>query len=250
MKFNFPKLNPPPLPKPEVNKLKKLAKSNINISFTKTNYYLNVPQYKISIPRDIDELILDIANGENDNLSLLEWIYCLHFKEEWNRKHPHNSKPTSEVIWKVAEYNDWLKQRLFWRLALYYSGDRDLLPLSLVKTFSIFTADNEIDSIRIEIVNSLRQNLPEEIARLSWEQVLTPQELLKSYQLPDRIPASSEALDYVVSEFSSSNSPNEQQIEWLFCCFQEMSDLQKQKNAKNIDCLEIRQKILDFLEKS
>ncbi|MBD0264223.1 MAG: hypothetical protein ICV78_16285, partial [Tolypothrix sp. Co-bin9] len=49
-----------------------------------------------------------------NQVSQLEWVYCIYAKAQWDRENPNRRDETSHVIWKVAINNSWLQDELLW----------------------------------------------------------------------------------------------------------------------------------------
>jgi hypothetical protein len=238
--MHFPILQLPPLPQFQPTKLSKLARSNGENIFPKPlELPFNISKDWITLPRNLDEIILDIENSQTDNVTLLEWVYCLSNKAQWDSENSDRRETTSNAIWKAAQQNLWLKHRLFWGLALYYSAnskiiqDRKILASSLAESLSVFVPHTHQDRQTLKIINILSQERSNyQVAKLSKEKLLTPRQLFKSCQLPQRITPVEEALEFIVQEFSEIHRHNKEQLEWLLCCLKEMSREQELKGVE------------------
>lgn len=199
---------------------------------------LNIPKTVATLPRPVDEIITDILNEQVDRITQLEWVYCLYTKNEWDRQHPDLSKQTSELIWQVATHNSWLKYRLFWRLALHYSNfnptseevrELSLIPSSLVETFPDFAIHvTGNDGLPVQLIRTLSQKeAAQNLAKISWQYLRTPQEILENANLPSSISQSTIALDYIAGIFAKNQLSNRQEVEWLLRCLQQMSSQQQ-----------------------
>ena len=118
MNFDFPKPSSSPASKFIPEQLVKLADQ--------------LPHKKIPLPT-VDKVIEDIRQNRVHEVTKLEWIYCIHAKEKWDEENFNFKRETSQLIWKVAINNEWLRHQLLWRLALYYDDRQDKLATSLAK---------------------------------------------------------------------------------------------------------------------
>ncbi|BAU63822.1 hypothetical protein STA3757_11910 [Stanieria sp. NIES-3757] len=236
MNFHFSQLTLPPLNQFRCEALIKLAGNNSENSFPQPLQIPScVPQSLITPPRKIDEIISDIQNSQIDRITLLEWVYCLYLKQKWDLQNPEQAENTSEAIWKVANHNAWLKHRLFWDLVIHYNQDNQTLASSLINSFSIFIAQTNSEKVSVQIINILSKPFPaSELAKLSWQNLLTPRQLLTNYQLPHKINAVKEAFDYVAIQFTKAKNLNSQQVKWLLNCLKQMS---REQELKTIDYL-------------
>jgi hypothetical protein len=236
MKFHFSQLNLPPLTQFRCRELIKLADSNGKNDFPQPLQIPTcVPQSLITPPRSIDEIISDIQHGQIDQITLLEWVYCLYLKHEWDLQNPDRKKSTSEAIWKAANHNAWLKHCLFWDLVIHYNGDNQTIASSLINSFSIFIPQTNSEKVSVQIINVLAKPVPaSELAKLSWQNLLTPCELLANYQLPQRIDAVKDAFDYVARQFTTAKNPNKKQVKWLLHCLEQMS---REQELQTVDYL-------------
>jgi EH_Signature domain len=240
MKFHFSSLHLPEIPQPQAKKLIKLAENNgKNSSLEPPKLPAGVPIKSTNYPRDINEIIFDLENGNTDKVTVLEWVYCLYAKEKWDSENSDRSEITSKAIWKAAQHNLWLKHRLFWGLALYCSANqrivhnREILASSLAESLSVFVPHTDKDRQTLKIINILKQERSNyQIAKLCREKLLTPRQLFNSCQLPERITPVEEALEFVVQEFSMTHRHNKEQLEWLLCCLKEMSREQELKEVE------------------
>ena len=139
MKINFRQLQLPGLIPARADQLKILS------GFYGQDQALNppkipdgVPHIPTTLPRNINEIINDIEHDNCQNISTLEWIYCLYKKSEWDQLNLQKSQITSQLIWKYAHNKDSLKQLLFWNLISSISNQKISanFPRSLVDTFS------------------------------------------------------------------------------------------------------------------
>ena len=117
----------------------------------------NLPDATISIP-SVDKVLEAIEQGKADQLSKLDWIYCIYAKAQWDQQNIDRSRKTSAAIWKVAIYNSWLQHQLLWRLALYY-GDwqEQVLAQSLAEYFDIFANYDLVSHLLpVQIIRAFR----------------------------------------------------------------------------------------------
>lgn len=236
MKGFYPSFNLPEVFQIQATELLKVH----NISSCKANLNAELPKDILSNSelsfRTIHEIVLDIENGQAEQISALEWIYCIYIKESWDKQYPHKSQTTSEMIWRIAQQNSWLKHRLFWRLALFYSDQtQNCLASSLVNSFSSFQTQDEEDKIALKILSFIRQNSPKDIAHLSWQHLLSPDQLLARYQLFPQLPLVGQALSYVTVQFISNiQSVQKEQVDWLLTCFDKMTKSQQKEEVEKL----------------
>lgn len=192
-------------------------------------------------PRQIDEIIADIQNGEACNLTQIEWVYCLYNKPVWDAQHPDASAATSEAIWEAAVSNSLLKRRLLWRLAIYHIHKSDVNTLetekttapplapSLIESFSIFAPRAKgDDTLAVQLIRVFAGSQPSsDIAKISWQYTITPKELVRRAGLPARVSAVEAAYERLAALFPAKSTPNKQEAEWLLRCLQQMSPQQQ-----------------------
>ena len=221
MNIQLRKINLPPLPEVKANALIELA-GNSNSNLQALSLPVGVASSKTIHRANLTEILQDIEHSREDNITILEWIYCLHHKADWDRQNSNKSKTTSTAIWKIAEQNEWLKQNLFWNLALEHYGIGSLAP-SLVQTFDCFFSPSHLDIEKVEIIRiiSSLEPAPELIAFCALK-LITPQQLFYQYQLPAKQSIIDAASACVVDEFISTHEPNKHHIIWLLGCLQAM----------------------------
>jgi hypothetical protein len=190
--------------------------------------------------RTVDEILEVIQQGHSESISPLEWIYCLHTKANWDKDHPEDSCQTAKSIWKVATENSslayLLHSLLLYRLALYHSGFKNALPESLAECFSDFAQElrSTIPS-KISIFEALSSTTPNQaLAKLSWQKLILPQQLLIQENLPSWILLAKEALDGIVHLFITSKNPSNQQVELLLKCLDQMGTEQQIQSVNNL----------------
>jgi hypothetical protein len=190
--------------------------------------------------RTVDEILEVIQQGYSESISPLEWIYCLHTKANWDKDHPEDACKTSKSIWDVAIENPnlayLLDSLLLYRLALYYSGDKTALSSSLAECFLAFAQRiRSTRSLKIDILEAISSAAPsKDLANLSWQQLLLPQQLLTQASLPSWILPAKDALDDIVHLFIASKNPSNQQVELLLKCLNQMGEEQQIQNVNNL----------------
>ncbi|GET39868.1 EH signature domain-containing protein [Microseira wollei] len=222
----------------------------------------NIPKTETSPPRAINDIIYYIQNEQTEQLTQLDWVYCLYAKTQWDIQNPEKSRETSQAIWQVAKTNEWLKRRLFWRIALHYSeeskvkenstvstpssfrlytsykpnsasGEKpsaySLCPPSLVEGFSEFANNSTgTDRLPIQIIKALNQDQSAyNLAKLSWQYLRTPPDFLEYAGLPRWLKEGRTALDFVAEMFAKKQVSGNPEVEWLLRCLKQMSPLQQ-----------------------
>lgn len=229
MKFQFRNLQVPPLPQLSPTRLTNLAAGiDTEISLSPPQFPDGILDLTIRPPRSLDEIFKDLEQGEVENISLLEWVYCIYTKEEWDRQHQELRLVTAEKIWEIAYFEPSLQQRLLWLLALYYNGDRKVFASSFAETFSGFAKTHRDENLTVTVLLALRNRQAElKIIALSWQQLLTPKELFELTQLPTFLPLIADSLDYATHQFIKAQEFDSQQVEWLLRCFEQMTTQQQ-----------------------
>lgn len=223
MNIQFAKIHLPSLPKINARALINLLGKNGNNALQPPVLPQGVAKSKNVSRSNLDEIIQDIENHQTQNITPLEWIHCIYNKDKWDANNPNKSVSTSKTIWKGAEQNLWLKQRIFWNLILHLEFD-NVLASSLVTTYGVFSPQDSLDRGRLGIIKALEATYPiNDFIKLCWSELLTPSQLLTKYRLPTRIAIVQTSYDRVVPQFSHSNTTNFQQIKWLLKCLEEMS---------------------------
>lgn len=224
MKFQFCRLYVPNLSEQQPINLQQIASElNDPSAYPELD---NLGKISATLPRPLDEIFSDIQNGKADRVSFLEWAFCLYNKTEWDRENLTKSLPTSQAIWEQATRNDWVKSILFWRLALYLSNpSSDNFAPSLADCFPDFAlCFANRDSLPVNIILELRNNQSaRELAKLSWQYLLTPEELLNTAQLPSMIPTANAALDYIADFFIADGDSSINQQDLLIKFLNQMS---------------------------
>ncbi|MBD6615709.1 hypothetical protein FNW02_07650 [Komarekiella sp. 'clone 1'] len=195
------------------------------------NLASNLSDITISIP-SVDKILEAIEQGKADQVSQLDWVYCIHAKAQWDQQNIDRSWKTSAAIWKVAISNSWLQHQLLWRLALYYSGQQEqVLAKSLAESFDVFANSDLVSHLLpVQIIRALcDKQAGRELAKIACEQRVNRTELLNAIRdsLPVWIPLFSQFVENITPYFSTIISANKSQVKWLLSCLDEMSDSQR-----------------------
>ena len=233
MNIQFRKIYFPQLPEVNADALIKLA-GNSNSNLQTLSLPVGVTSSRTIHRANITKIIQDIDDNREDNITILEWIYCLHHKEDWDRQNPNRSKTTSEAIWKIAEQNDWLKQNLFWNLSLSHYKIGSLAP-SLIQTFDRFSATSHLDIEKVEIIKIISDLEPApELTAFCALKLITPQQLFYQYQLPAKKSIINAASAYIVDKFLLIDKPDEHHLSWLLDCLQAMKTAEQIKAVEQL----------------
>lgn len=155
-------------------------------------------------------------------MTILEWVYLFYAKADWDRQQGSDlAKSTSTAIWQFAQYNQVIKFRLCWRLALFYGSkcqDIKVLPPSLADAFPEFVSPlKKSDYLTVDILSALAEyakshskfNLCKTITRICFQELLTPKKLFKKANLtPDVYPLFLGAFQAIFEEFKAQSTPN------------------------------------------
>lgn len=207
-----------------------------NTEFVPPDLSPEVAQYNNLTPRYLDEILMDLEQGNADQITLLEWVYCIYAKQEWDSEHSSEQRlATSRLVWENAIDNDMLKQRLCSRLAYYYDGNKHSLARSFVETFSTLSNAIENDDLAVKVLLKLKQRDPLlPLAQLSLSKELTPKELFITAQLPNNLSIIDDVLEYVVTAFSEQLTPKPNHANWLVKCLEEMTVEQEISAVKTL----------------
>ncbi|MCC3410212.1 MULTISPECIES: EH signature domain-containing protein [unclassified Microcoleus] len=200
----------------------------------------NISEVQAGVLRGMAEIIADIEGDRADSITPLEWTYCLWAKSQWDLKNPvkrsypvgNRTREISQAIWLVAQNNVRLKQQLLWRLALHYShqlenpvsSNAPALDRALVECFADFAnTATGTDALPVQIIKILTRDLPDyELAKLTWQYLKTPVELLGKAQLPASIPVVDRAGPHLAGIFAKNQVADLSGVEWLLRCLKEM----------------------------
>jgi len=221
---------------PEVN-----ANALIELAGQKQDSGLNPPKLPDSITRgrtisrfNLDEIIQDIVNSNAQNITVLEWVHCLFHKEKWDAENSDRSKLTSQAIWKAAEQNTWLKQKLFWNLVLFHGGKINFAK-SLSKTMSGYAPQKNLDIKKVKIIRIIEESdFADDLGRLCYQDSLTPNELFRANQLPCVDVIIRKTLNNITNVFSASTNLSQDKYLWLAKCLDEMDGVQQLKSVEKL----------------
>ncbi len=225
-----------PLILPEYPRFLPHKLTEITKSLENSNSFINLEKLKdfpLMRSRSIELILADIQHNRANEVSKLEWVYCIQTMAFGEQEYLE----VSEAIWQFATQDLWLSRLLLWRLALYHSDrSKNVLAPNLAECFPKFASIiQRSQPIAVKIIEALIRRLQpgEKVSAIALEHLLTPKELLDSAYLPPAIPVVEKALDWVAHNFSTLKLPKEQQVEWLIHCLNEMS-LQQQFSAVEV----------------
>ncbi|WGV23551.1 EH signature domain-containing protein [Halotia branconii] len=198
----------------------------------------SLPNATTSIP-SVDKVLEAIEQGKADQLSKLDWVYCIYAKAQWDRQNIDQSYKTSAAIWRVAISNSWLQHQLLWRIALYYSGQQEqVLAQSLAESFDVFANSDLVSSLLpVQIIQVLcSEQAGHKLAKITCEKHITQTELLNQIResLPVWIPLFSQFIEDITPYFTTIISPDNLQVKWLLSCLGEMLDNQQIKAVNHL----------------
>ncbi len=234
MKFNFTKIELPHFQSPQPLELQKILngiRDNPSRSISIDTGSFNFPHL-----HNIDEIMDAIESDRVNTIQLLEWLYCIYLKQEWDERHQDRSLSTAWKIWTIAKKKKQLKQFLFWDLALTYGGSSNRkLAKSLVEAFDSFNA-SQADKEIVDMLKILQRDSPDiYVAKISIKSLCTPHNLFKSYKLPTHtIDAVFLSYNRIPDLFVGINKPDDLQVKWLLECLEQMT---VEQEVKAIDFL-------------
>ncbi|WP_330203836.1 EH signature domain-containing protein [Cyanobacterium sp. DS4] len=243
LKLFTSRLDLPPIKKIKPIELIKLTTGNSSEKLEPPTLPIEVDLNTNSLPRKIDEIMNDILHHNSENIGLLEWIYCLFSKANWDLSNSSQSSITSQLIWHTAQKNPELKNLLLWRLVVYYfNNDDKILAPSLVNTFDAhFNPQNKQDKLTVKIINLLKYpSSYQKIAELCFSHNLLPEDLLKQQLLPWNLKINGEISlvdkikTYFSKSFSNIKNPNNQQANLLLKSLETISINHQSSLVENI----------------
>ncbi len=234
MNIQFRKIHLPQLPEVDADALIELAGHKQGGALHPPALPNGVTKSKTISRSNLNEIIQDIENGDTQNITPLEWIHCLFHKQKWDSENIDRSELTSQAIWKAAEQNTWLKQRLFWNLVLYHGGKINFAK-SLSKKISSFVPQDNIDFKKVKIIGIIKKTeFANELGRLCYQENLTPDELFRANQLPRVDIITYKTLNHIVDIFSLFTNLNREQYLWLTKCLDKMVGEQQLKSVEKL----------------
>ena len=234
MNIQFRKIHLPQPPEVYADALSELARDKQGSGLNPPALPNGVTRSKTISRSNLDEIIQDIVSGNSQNITILEWVHCLYNKEKWDNLNPERSRTTSEAIWKAAEQNTWLKQRLFWNLVLYHGGKINFAE-SLSIMISSYAPQKNLDIKKVKIIRIIKKtDFANELGRLCCQENLTPDELFSANQLPCVDVIINKTIDNIVNIFSSYTNLNKEQYLWLIKCLDEMNGVQQLKSVEKL----------------
>ena len=234
MNIQFRKIHLPQSPEVDADALIELAGDKQDSALNPPALPKGVTKSKTISRSNLDEIIQDIVNSNTQNITVLEWIHCLYNKEKWDNLNPERSRTTSEAIWKAAEQNTWLKQRLLWNLVLNH-GSKIALASSLLSSASVFHLRNSNDQETLKIVQILcNANSAYELAKLCSQKKLTPYQLFLNHRLPTKALILKQALENTVGIFASITNPSQLLFLWIMECLEAMKETQQVKAVEQL----------------
>jgi hypothetical protein len=237
-------------PDPQATDLRELAQKIGDSGFSESTLDI-LGNQSFRPPRSIEAILEDISNHQTEQITRLEWFFCLYKKSDWDQHHPQQVRHTSTLIWEAAKNIQWLRERLLWRLALYYDGDRlyydgdrqQILPDSMIQTFQLehIPSTNNYESTRT-ILSAASQKNASELANHCLSASKLPCELLEVTKLPTHLQVAQEALIQIPQQLASRNQITHAAVDLLIRCLEQLSE-EHQVEAVNHVLISIKKEV-------
>jgi EH_Signature domain len=193
-----------------------------------------LPKYDAHSLPSVEKVLQTIADGRAEELTLIDWLFCIIQKARWDETHQQEHHHSAAVLWKAALNFPEVQANLLRRLAWYRSKvDTTAIAPSFSETFANFresaTGNARLASELIELLE--QRNSEFLIPSLIYQENLTPKELrlkLANY-IPSSIPAIQSLSEQCVPYFISLDAPTLQHVEWLTRCLNEMAEKSQAK---------------------
>jgi hypothetical protein len=194
----------------------------------------SLPQYDALCLPSVEKVLQTIANGRTEEITLIDWLFCIIQKTRWDETHPQEQHHSAVILWKAALDFPEVQANLLRRLAWYRSKvDTTAIAPSFSETFTIYrelaTGNARLASDLIELLEQKKSEFL--ILNLTYQKNLTPKELLSKLAnyIPSSIPAIQELPEQCVPYFVSLDTPILQHVEWLIRCLNEMAEKSQAK---------------------
>jgi len=169
-----------------------------------------------------------INHNRIDEISFVEWIWCIDNDKLWENLSPSEQISLSIKIWAISLKITWLYSILIRRLAWFYSGNKNVIASFLVNGFKRWSNSDSVQkNLVIRVIMALGENNPkQELVKIACNYYLTRSELLSkiNYFLPN-IPVLKEYVQEISPYFSKINPVTLEQVNWLLRCFDEMEQI-------------------------
>ncbi|QYX33458.1 hypothetical protein [Sphaerospermopsis torques-reginae] len=189
----------------------KQKSSNINLSIS-------------ALKEKIDQNIIQ-------DISLIEWIWCIDNERIWEEIPEGERKQLSLKIWHISQSNQWLYFTLIRRLAWFYHGQKNVITSHLVNGFLLWSNSIYVkDNLVIKILVALGANEPKKaMVKIICEQNLTHNEILP--KINHILPNLTIFKDYVLEiapYFTKQLHPvTLDKVNWLLRCFEQMEETER-----------------------
>lgn len=191
---------------------------------------------KYSLPRSLTEILQDLTDNRQRNITLLEWIHCIYNKQRWDEQQPQTKQivTTSKLIWREANVNRFLLKILCSLLITDYEYNREKLAKSLRDTFPTLV-NLQPENLIVQITNYRKQERFDQIAQLCQQHYLTPKQILSQAELPLRLPnLFKNTYNYIASNLTIWKSTTQKQVDWFLACLDEMELNQEIKAVESL----------------
>jgi len=176
-----------------------------------------------------------INKGLGSEITPVEWIWCISNEKSWQELSSKERLELSVKIWETSLRVKWLFDSLICRLAWFYSGKSNTICKYIQDGFkSWINLKNIPRNLSLELLIALgSENPKKQLAEITFNQNLTPSELgdrVKSV-FPS-IPIFREYISEIAPCFIKQNRINNDTINWLLHCLDEM---QEQYQISSVD---------------
>jgi hypothetical protein len=178
-------------------------------------------------PRSLEVVVSDIENDFIANISLLEWVHLLRAQDFWNKRSDEDCRRLAQRIWTLALDLPWLKQRLFWGVAVVYGNDQHdaLIHPVLNKIGLIANLISGEDRERLSVLQWMTEDDYQRLATICLNKLLLPSALFESLGLPRFLAINLYILEAAVQVFVHLQKPSSAQANWLIQCLETMNEV-------------------------
>ncbi|WP_228020627.1 EH signature domain-containing protein [Sphaerospermopsis sp. LEGE 08334] len=199
---------------------------------------LAAKQKSSNINLSISALKEKIEQNRIQDISLIEWIWCIDNERIWEEIPEVDRKDLSLKIWHISQENQWLYFTLIRRLAWFYHGQKNVITSHLVNGFILWSNSISVkDNLVIKILVALGANEPKKaMVKIICDQNLTHNELLP--KINHVLPNLTIFKDYVLEiapYFTKQLHPvTLDKVNWLLRCFEQMEETEQIQSVEYI----------------
>ena len=139
-------------------------------------------------PRSISSLLSALSANESHTISLLEWFTIFEAEKFFGQQAINQNVKYRNLIWKEIRQQKKVRQIAFWRMCLYFDGQKYMLPQMLMDNLQgNLTNIKNIDKKKAQVLLAISECKADDLAYYALQSAISSKALLSQLGLPSNI---------------------------------------------------------------